>query len=292
MKSGTTASQTAVLVCQGRAVADSWEDIGPFSDPTAGRLLLDDERAAVELASDDEPPPGWGLRMEWEMLRATAEVMVPRTLAIDDAVRDRLNPQVVILGAGLDGRAWRMSELAESDVLEVDHPASQEDKRSRAAAMAPLAGNLRFVPVDFARDHLDRALAANGHRVDVPTTWVWEGVVPYLSPPEVEATMRVVRELSGSGSRLVVNYQAPSASAAVGRLVLGAVTTLSRRRNPLGGEPTRSTWTADSMRRLLESYGFTVASDVDLLGLAEGIDRPMRQRQSLRNGRVVVAELS
>ena len=73
----TTASRTAVLVCQGRAVAESWDDTEPYSDPAAARLLLDDERAAVELASDDLPPPGWGLRMEWEMLRATAEVMLP-----------------------------------------------------------------------------------------------------------------------------------------------------------------------------------------------------------------------
>jgi hypothetical protein len=62
-------------------------------------LLVDEERIAVDRASDDVPPQGWGPRMEWEMLRATAEVMVPRTVAIDDAVRGEANPQVVILGA-------------------------------------------------------------------------------------------------------------------------------------------------------------------------------------------------
>ena len=114
-------------------------------------------------------------------------------------MRERVTPQVVILGAGLDGRAWRMGELSESDVFEVDHPASQQDKRARAEGMAPVAQDLRYVPVDFGRDDLDRALASHGHRADVPTTWVWEGVVPYLSRAEVEATMRVVRELSGDG---------------------------------------------------------------------------------------------
>ncbi|KAA1399866.1 class I SAM-dependent methyltransferase [Aeromicrobium ginsengisoli] len=292
MKSATTASRTAVLVCQGRAVADTWDDVERFADPTAARLLLDDEQAAVDLASDDAPPPGWGLRVEWEMLRATAEVIVPRTVAIDDALREQVNAQVVILGAGLDGRAWRMTELAGSDVFEVDHPASQQDKRSRARDLSPVARDVRFVPVDFGRDDLGEALTAQGHRVEVATTWVWEGVVPYLSRSEVEATMRVIGDLSAAGSRLIVNYQVPSAKAALGRLVMRAMTTLSRRPDPLAGEPTRSTWTALTMRELLEVHGYAVVRDVDLLTLATDTGRPVRQRRSLANGRVVVAELS
>ena len=82
---------------------------------------------------------------------ATAEVMVPRTVAIDAAVRTADAPQVVVLGAGLDGRAWRMPELATATVYEVDHPASQEDKRDRTARLTPVAGALHLVPVDFSR---------------------------------------------------------------------------------------------------------------------------------------------
>src|SRR6266576_3103389 len=103
------------------------------------------------------------------MVRACAEIIVPRTIAIDDAVRKRHSPQLVILGAGLDGRAWRMTELAGADVFEVDHPASQQDKRERAGDLRPLARSLRYVPVDFTRDRLDVALAAAGHQQSVPT---------------------------------------------------------------------------------------------------------------------------
>jgi O-methyltransferase involved in polyketide biosynthesis len=39
-------------------------------------------------------------------------MMVARTVAIDGAIRTAVSSQVVILGAGLDGRAWRMPELA------------------------------------------------------------------------------------------------------------------------------------------------------------------------------------
>lgn len=56
--------------------------------------------------------------------------MVPRTIAIDEAVRARPAPQVVILGAGLDARAWRMKELAGVDMFEVDHPPSQHESKT------------------------------------------------------------------------------------------------------------------------------------------------------------------
>ncbi len=38
-------------------------------------------------------------------------------------------PQVVILGAGLDTRAWRMPGLDGVTVFEVDHPDTQRRKR-------------------------------------------------------------------------------------------------------------------------------------------------------------------
>lgn len=94
-------------------------------------LLGESERVAVWRVRDGVPPHGWAERVEFEMVRASAEVIVPRTVAIDEAVRARLAPQLVIMGAGLDDRAWRMPELDGADVFEIDHPASQRDKRSR-----------------------------------------------------------------------------------------------------------------------------------------------------------------
>ena len=119
--------------------------------------------------------------MDFERLRAVAEVMVPRTLAIDEAVTAKLSSQLVILGAGLDGRAWRLKELADVDVFEVDHPASQADKQSRLGRLEPTARSVRFVPVDLSRDSLGDALTAAGHDRTIGTTWICEGVVSYLT---------------------------------------------------------------------------------------------------------------
>jgi methyltransferase (TIGR00027 family) len=278
-----------VLVCQGRAAAHERGATGRFSDPTATTMLREDERAPVEQVRAGAPPRGWAQRVEFEMVRASAEVMVPRTVAIDDAVRAQRNAQLVILGAGLDGRGHRMTELADVDVFEVDHPASQQDKRQRVGDLPPLARSLRYVPVDLTRDRLDVALAAAGHQQAVPTTWVWEGVVPYLSAADVSGTAAVVAARSAPGSCLVLNYQTPALSAVAGRLTARAMTAVARRPSPWRSEPRRSSWTPNGMRGLLARHGYTVARDDDLLTIAEQLHVPVRQRRSLRNGRVATA---
>src|ERR1700733_11060515 len=63
-----------------------------------------------------------------------------RTRAIDEALCQAVKAgvhQLVILGAGLDARAWRMPELAETHVFEVDHPSTQAYKRGRVGTRAP-----------------------------------------------------------------------------------------------------------------------------------------------------------
>src|SRR5262245_37910236 len=137
MKAGR-ASRTAVLMCQGRAAADGRYAVGRFADPVAIDLLAENERIPVRQVREAAPPSGWGDRLAFVTVRASAGVIVPRTVVIDDAIRARRNPQLVILGAGLDARAWRLPELAGAEVFEVDHPASQVDKRARVAGMQPV----------------------------------------------------------------------------------------------------------------------------------------------------------
>lgn len=191
--------------------------------------------------------------------------------------------------AGLDGRAWRLPELAGVAVYEADHPDTQRDKHDRARELASPIAAPHWVPVDLARDELGAALTAAGHDAATPTTWVWEGVVPYLNPAQVEATVAAVAARSASGSALVVNYQARSASAVAGRLVAGALMTVSGGRNPWRDEPNRSAWTPPALAGLLTRYGFAVGSDEDNLTIAGRLPMPVGHRLSLRNGRVAVA---
>ncbi|WP_327297004.1 class I SAM-dependent methyltransferase [Streptomyces sp. NBC_01197] len=297
-ESARDASRTAVLVCQGRAAADGRAAAGRFADPVAARLLGVAERAPVDEVRAGTPPQGWRARTTYESVRACAEVVVPRTVAIDEALRARVTGQLVILGAGLDTRAWRLPELSRTAVWEVDHPASQQDKRARlaeaeraagepeeGAGLPALARSVRFAPVDFAVDDLGAVLDAAGHDPAAPTTWLWEGVVPYLTRDEVRATVAAFAARTAPGSALVVNYQAPSVKAAAGRLltrVLGS--------SVMAGEPWRSLWKPQTMAALLAEYGLRVVSDDTLLALTHTLAGPAGERTSLRSGRVAVAE--
>ncbi|MFF4136762.1 class I SAM-dependent methyltransferase [Streptomyces mirabilis] len=282
-----TASRTAVLVCQGRAAADGRLAAGRFADAVAVRLLRPPERAPVDEVRAGTPSTGWKARATYEGVRACAEVVVPRTVAIDDTVRSHRTPQLVVLGAGLDSRAWRLSELADTDVWEVDHPASQQDKQERLAeAGTPpvVARSVRFAPVDFATDDLGSALEATGHDASVPTTWLWEGVVPYLTRDEVRATVRAVADRSAPGSALVLNYQGPSVKASAGRLIARVLNS-----SVTASEPWRSLWKPQKMAALLTEYGLRVVTDEDLLAIADRLESSMRGRTALRSGRVAVA---
>jgi methyltransferase (TIGR00027 family) len=284
------ASRTAVLVCQGRAAADGRWATSRFQDPIARRLLRADELVPVDQTRADELPSDWRQRMAVESVRACAEVMVPRTVAVDDAIESAGHKQVVIVGAGLDSRPYRLPTLGEVVVYAVDHPASQAEARERSAGLPVLARDLVRVPADLSVGELDRALSMAGHDVSRPTTWVWEGVVPYLTRDEVQATVHTIANRSATGSQLVVAYQDRSFVTVVGRHLSRLLTRLLRLDNPLAAEPWRSLWTPATMGGLLRRYGFTVGSDIDLRTIAERLASPVTHARSLTNGRIVLAD--
>jgi methyltransferase (TIGR00027 family) len=274
-------SQTAVMVCAARAAAHGRTDVAAFTDPTALALLPEDARQRIEQFRSGVPPKSLRERIRYAVLEKRSKMMVARTVAIDGAIRDAASSQVVILGAGLDGRAWRMSELADVTVFEVDHPDSQREKRARAAPLKQAARDVRFVPVDFTRDRFEDALASAGHDPARQTTWVWEGVVPYLERADIEATLRVVEARSAPGSRLVVVYISPSIIRRMVGFFLGRL-----------GEPFRSAFTADEMYTLLAGFGFTVVQDDDLARIATRLSAEFADAtRILKSMRIATAEM-
>jgi methyltransferase (TIGR00027 family) len=182
-----------------------------------------------------------------------------RTRAIDAAVREAIaagSRQLVILGAGLDARAWRMQELAGAVVFEVDHPATQAYKRARIAGRAAAAREVRFVGVDFERDALGEALGRAGHDASAPTVWLWEGVTPYLAPPAIRATLAALAARSAPESRIAVTYGTPRgspfgpAAMRLARLGFRAI-----------GEQLRGLLTPQAMHAELARAGFRLLED-------------------------------
>lgn len=263
----------------GRAIADGVSSVARYADPTALALLPAASREQVERIRSFAKPAGFRERVRFGYHRRQSQLMVARTVAIDDAVREMAVPQLVILGAGLDGRAWRMTELRDSVVFEVDHPDSQRDKRARVAPLTRCAREVRFVPVDFERDDLDAALGAAGHEASQRSTWIWEGVVMYLTRSDIEGTLRVIQRRSAPGSRLVIAYHSPARMLALVGLVLRYL-----------GEPLRSTFTAEAMRELLVRHGFSVVRDEGLHEFATTLAPDVaRDLARIRHMRVVTA---
>ncbi|MGZ3500958.1 MAG: class I SAM-dependent methyltransferase [Gemmatimonadaceae bacterium] len=244
-------SRTALMVTYARAVADvGASHVRDFRDPTA-RVFLS-EKGLKQLARTEETIRAGRETATLAFARVSADLMALRTSTIDAAMRaavSRGTKQIVILGAGLDGRAWRMNELAGLRVFEVDHPATQAFKRQHLAELPQSIARVTFVPIDFEHESLDAALARAGHDDVQPTCWIWEGVVMYLSPEVVHSTLAAIAGRSAKGSTLIVNYHTTMRRGLV-RLIFRML-----------GEPVKSKWSPEEMAEALRAAGFGVIED-------------------------------
>jgi methyltransferase (TIGR00027 family) len=212
-------------------------------------------------------------------LRPPILYMQVRTRAIDDVLRDFVatgGRQLVLLGAGFDCRAARFAtELEDTVVIEVDHPATQVKKRSilehhniRSAA--------RYLPFDFEQRsvaELPSALAQHGHDPVRPTLTIWEGVTMYLSDGALDASARAVHAYSAPGSAFVLTYLTRSEierptpfRKIIQRLLVRA------------GEPFRSGWEPDELLAWLAVRGFATDWDRSITELADSLLPPRHAR--------------
>jgi methyltransferase (TIGR00027 family) len=274
------ASITAALVSAGRGVG-----VKPGGcDPTAAALLPWPGRALVRLAETAMPVRELGRVLSLGMV----DHVCLRTAAIDAAVTRAVHlgcGQLVILGAGLDGRAWRLDTLRSVDVFEVDHQDTQVAKRARVERLDARAASVTFVPVDFARDRLAQRLQATGHDASKPTVWIWEGVTPYLPRPAIEATLRDIGSTSATNSTLAMTYVTPHL-VPLGRL---GVQKLARAAFRALGEPLLGAMAEATVADCLQSVGFRVEQDHDARSWASYGPGNPRLSYAFRAERLVIA---
>ena len=252
---GKRPSRTARMVAMGRALAHAGlSRVANFSDPTA-RVFVG-EKGKRALTQIDSAIRNGKRSMRLEAARTSSDIMALRTTAIDDAVRGAIADgakQLVILGAGYDGRAWRLQELTGVRIYEVEHPATQGEKRALLSELPPPNGAMTFVPIDFERESLGAVLERAGHDCVVPTCWIWEGVVMYLTHDVMRATLTKIAERSAPGSTLIVNYHT-QLRGFIARLIFNLI-----------GEPQVSAWTEEEMAADLRAVGFIVREDSGML---------------------------
>jgi methyltransferase (TIGR00027 family) len=158
--------------------------------------------------------------MRWPLLRrltiAAGERTVPgswslitgRKRYIDDKLDDALGSvdSVVVLGAGMDTKAYRLARRSDIPVFEVDLPVNIERKKAAVErAIGSVPASVHLVPLDFERDDLIGALSEHGYRPNGRTFFIWEGVTQYLTVDAVRATLAALQP-ADAGSRLVFTY--------------------------------------------------------------------------------------
>ena len=105
--------------------------------------------------------------------------------------------QFVILGAGLDSRAYRMRELLHATrVFEVDHPATADWKQRRLRRWGGHYRHVTFVPVDFTTESLAARLTASGFDFKLRTLFLLEGVTYYLTEATLRHTMAMLAQVA------------------------------------------------------------------------------------------------
>jgi methyltransferase (TIGR00027 family) len=181
--------------------------------------------------------------------------------------------QLVVLGAGLDARAWRMPNLADVSAFELDHPDTQAFKREGIGDLRPLAKEVRFCSIDFERQTTPDVLRAHAFDVGAPSVWIWEGVTMYLTSDAIEATLGAVAELAAPESRLAMTYLPPEYASPFLRTVseVGAIWI---------GEALRFRDDAKGIATRLGACGFEVEQDGSALDWAERW--PLREARRVR----------
>lgn len=182
----------------GRRLVD--DDLADLFLPRPLRWLAGATRSAVLrrlLISASE----WSGRGLWANLACRKRFIGDK---LDEALGDI--DAVVILGAGLDTRAYRLTRRVRMPVFEVDLPVNIARKaKTVRRVLGELPLSVRLVALDFEHDDLLTALAEHGYRTEYRVFFVCEGVTQYLTERAVRRTLEGLRA-AAPGSRMVFTY--------------------------------------------------------------------------------------
>jgi methyltransferase (TIGR00027 family) len=123
---------------------------------------------------------------------------IARTTYFDNLFKNALInrfPQIVILGAGYDSRAYRFKNINEgTKIYEVDISTTQNRKKRYLKYLLPNSyKNVNFVSINLSEQSLEDCLEKSGYKQGEKTLFIWEGVTYYLDPEVIDLTLKYIR---------------------------------------------------------------------------------------------------
>jgi methyltransferase (TIGR00027 family) len=250
------ASVTALGAAGHRAAHQVLERGFVFADPLALRILGPDADNAIALAK--EQPERRPLRLFIAMRSRFAEDSA--AYAIKNGVR-----QILVLGAGLDTFAYRLEQTPDLRVFELDHPATQAEKRRRLnEAQIAEPQHVSYVAHDFEGGSMTAALKAAGLDPDKGAFVLWLGVTPYLTEEAVFATLGELASWPG-GTEVVFDYTNPPDR--VTDSAARAHHEQMAERVAASGEPFRCYFDSAALHARAHELGFSDIEDLDRAAL-------------------------
>jgi methyltransferase (TIGR00027 family) len=203
----TGIGKTALGVAMVRAEENRRRD-RLFDDPYAAAFLA----AAPGVFDREKDAAATGGDMSsWGAVFWTDAVL--RTRFFDDFLLDAARRgvrQIVLLAAGLDTRAYRLGWPAGTRLFELDLCGVLDFKQRVLAGQAAVPRcDRRVVAVDL-REDWAAPLTAAGLRPELPTAWLLEGLLIYLSADEAGHLLATVGDLSAPASRVAFEYTVPA----------------------------------------------------------------------------------
>jgi methyltransferase (TIGR00027 family) len=190
-------SRTAVGVAALRAYESGRPD-RLFEDPYAA-AFFEAGRSALPDLDRGSAQAGLGALMYPQV--------VIRTRFFDEYLLGSGCAQVVLLAAGLDARAFRLAWPPGTRLFELDLPDVLAFKEDVLAAHDATPACERIVVRADLREDWATALREAGFDPAVPTAWLAEGLLIYLSYEEASRLLTTVGELSAPGSRVSFEHR-------------------------------------------------------------------------------------
>ncbi|GGZ96661.1 class I SAM-dependent methyltransferase [Streptomyces bluensis] len=191
---------TALLVAAARAIETHRHD-SLAQDVYAEHFMRAAPASAgwpvrMEQVPDGDENPLWGRFARYFGLR---------TRVLDDFLLRSVQAgarQVVLLGAGLDARAFRLDWPSDCVIFEIDREGVLEFKHNVLGALPAAPKTARVpVPIDLRADWVT-ALTDAGFDTAAPSVWLAEGLLFYLPSAAETHLIDAVHRLSTGGSAL------------------------------------------------------------------------------------------